>query len=130
MNNNGNGQPAKPLIVETRRGPAINGSRLTVFDIMGMLKYGRSPDYVQGWYHLLDEEMAAVMQYLKEHEEALEREYAEILVRAAAQERYWRERNKDVMNKPPSPPPNEGIARARARLAAMKKGREAEQNGQ
>ncbi len=128
--NNSNGHADTPIIVETRRGPAINGSRLTVFDIMDWLKHGRSPDFVQGWFHLPDDEMAIVMQYLRDHEAELEREYAEILVRAAAEEKYWRERNQDVLNQPPFPPPNEGIARARERLAAMKQAREAEQNGQ
>jgi uncharacterized protein (DUF433 family) len=67
-----NGQPDNPIIVQTSRGPSMNGARLTVYHIMDMLKYGRSPDFVQGWYHLTDEEMAAVMQYLKQNEEELE----------------------------------------------------------
>lgn len=116
-----NSQLENSIIVQTNRGPSINGTRLTVYHIMDMLKYGRSPDYVQGWHHLTDEEMSAVMKYLRENEEELEREYADILRRADEQHRYWTERNKDRLDLPASPPANEKIALAREKLAAIKK---------
>lgn len=125
-----NGQPDNPIIVQTSRGPSINGTRLTVYHIMDMLKYGKSPDFVQGWYHLTDEEMAAVMQYLKQNEEELEREYADILRRAEQDRLYWTERNKDRTSVPATPPANEKIAIAREKLAAIKRERDALLNGQ
>ena len=118
MNNN---QPGNSIIVQTNSGPSVNGTRLTIYHIMDMLKYGKSPDYVQGWYHLTDEEMSAVMKYLKDNEEELEKEYADILRRADEQRRYWTERNKDRVDLPASPPANEKIALAREKLAAIKK---------
>ena len=36
-----NGQITNTVIVQTSRGPSINGTRLTIYDIMGTLKYGR-----------------------------------------------------------------------------------------
>ncbi|MGH9841014.1 MAG: DUF433 domain-containing protein [Blastocatellia bacterium] len=125
-----NGQPDNPVIMQTSRGPSINGTRLTVYHIMDMLKYGRSPDYVQGWHHLTDEEMAAVMQYLKQNEEELEREYADILRRAEKDRLYWTERNKDRASMPAAPPANEKIALAREKLIAIKRERDALMNGQ
>ena len=125
-----NGQPDNAIIVQTSRGPSINGTRLTVYHIMDLLKYGRSPDYVQGWHHLTDEEMAAVMEYLKQNQEDLEREYADILRRAESERLYWAERNKDRADMPPAPPANEKIALAREKLAAIKRERDALVNGQ
>jgi uncharacterized protein (DUF433 family) len=125
-----NSQPANPIIVQTSRGPSINGTRLTIYHIMDMLKYGKSPDYVQGWYHLTDEEMSAVMKYLKENEAALEQEYADILRRADEERRYWTERNKDRLDLPAGPPANEKIALAREKLAAVKKEIAGKQDGQ
>jgi uncharacterized protein (DUF433 family) len=125
-----NGHLDNPVIVQTSRGPSINGTRLTVYHIMDMLKYGRSPDYVQGWHHLSDEEMAAVMQYLKQNEEELELEYAGILRRAEKDRLDWTERNKNRANVPAAPPANEKVALAREKLAAIKRERDASLNDQ
>jgi len=114
-----NGKPDNPYIVLTGRGPCVAGTRLTIYAILDELK-DRSPDYVQGWYRLTDEEWAGVMRYLTENKEELERKFEEILRRAEEERIYWTERNKDRANRPPSPPANEKIALGRAKLAAMK----------
>ena len=98
-----NGTQDNPYIVETPRGPCVAGTRLTIYAIMDDLK-DRSPDYVQGSFHLTDEEMAGAMRYLEEHREDLEREFEEIMRQSEVERRYWEERNKDRANRPPSPP--------------------------
>ena len=113
-----------PVVIETSRGPSIHGTRLTIYHIMDLLKYGRSPDYVQGWYQFTDEDWAAIQQYLHEHEAELEMRYAEVLRRAEEERKYWTERNKHLVNRPPAPPANENIARAREKFEALKKARE------
>jgi uncharacterized protein (DUF433 family) len=109
----------EPAVVQTSRGPSINGTRITVYTILELL-HTSSPDYVQGLYRLSDEAWAGVMKYIGENREELERELAEIIQRSEEERRYWTERNKDRINRPPSPPANEKIALGRARLAAIK----------
>lgn len=114
-----NGKQENPYIVLTGRGPCVIGTRLTIYAIMDELK-DRSPDYVQGWYRLTDEVWAGVMRYLTENKEELERKFEEVMRQAEEERIYWTERNKDRANLPPSPPVHEGIALARAKLAAIK----------
>lgn len=122
-------RPGEPVIVQTSRGPSINGTRITVYTILELL-HTSSPDYVQGLYRLSDEAWAGVMKYIGENREELERELAEIIQRSEEERRYWTERNKDRINRPPSPPANEKIALARARLAAIKAERERQKSGE
>ncbi len=64
------------VIIETNRGPTIKGTSLTIYHIMEMLKSGRSPDYIEGWHPFTNEDMDAIMRYLKENEGELEKRYA------------------------------------------------------
>jgi hypothetical protein len=120
-------RPGEPVVMETSRGPSVNGTRITVYAILESLHYS-SPDYVQGLYRLPDEVWVGVMAYIEENREELERELAEIIQRSEEERRYWTERNKDRINRPPAPPANEKIALGRARLAAIKA--ERERNGE
>jgi len=122
-------RPGEPVIVQTSRGPSINGTRITVYTILELL-HTSSPDYVQGLYRLSDEAWSGVMKYIEENREELERELAEIIQRSEEERRYWTERNKDRINRPPAPPANEKIALARARLAAIKAERERQKSGE
>ncbi len=122
-------RPGEPVVVQTSRGPSINGTRITIYTILEML-HTSSPDYVQGLYRVSDEAWAGVTKYIGENREALERELAEIIRRSEEERRYWTERNKDRINRPPSPPANEKIALGRAKLAAIKAERERQQNGE
>ncbi len=116
-------RPGEPVVVQTSRGPSVNGTRITVYAILESLHYS-SPDYVQGLYRLPDEVWAGVTAYIEENREELERRLEAILQRIEEERAYWEERNKDRINRPPSPPANEKIALGRARLAAIKEERE------
>lgn len=119
-----NGNTDNPVIIRTGRGPSVNGTRLTIYHIMDELKDGMTPEFVKGWYGLSDEQMAAILEYLRENKEELEEKYAEILRRAEEERRYWTERNKGRAALPGSPPADYKIAIGRAKLAAIKRERE------
>jgi hypothetical protein len=109
-----------PVVIETSRGPSIHGTRLTIYHLMDLLKYGRSPDYVQGWYQFTDEEWAAIQEYMREHEAELEVRYAEVLRRAEEDRKYWMERNKHIYERLNRPREEYEIVKLRAKLAAEK----------
>src|SRR2546426_7880156 len=71
-----------PLIVETRRGPCIAGTRITVFSVMDYLKGERSRDFIKHVMGISDEQLDAVLDYIALHKEAVEREYADIVRRS------------------------------------------------
>lgn len=67
------------LVVETPRGPSLAGTRLTVYDLMDYLKSNRSRNYITQIMGITHEQLDAMMVYIAEHKEDVEREYAEIL---------------------------------------------------
>ncbi len=73
-----------PLIVETRRGPCIAETRITVFSVMDYLKGEWSRDVVKQVMGISDEQLDAVLDYITRHKEAVENEYAAIVRRSEA----------------------------------------------
>jgi uncharacterized protein (DUF433 family) len=86
-----------PLIVETRRGPCIAGTRITVFSVMDYLKGERSRDFIKHVMGISDEQLDAVLAYITLHKEAVEQEYTTIVRRSeerrAAYEKMFHERS-------------------------------------
>ena len=69
-----------PLIVETRRGPCIAGTRITVFSVMDYLKGERSRDFIKHVMGISDEQLDAVLAYIILHKEAVEQDTLESCV--------------------------------------------------
>ncbi|MEK7830509.1 MAG: DUF433 domain-containing protein [Acidobacteriota bacterium] len=67
------------LIVETPRGPSLAGTRITVYDLMDYLKGNWSRNFITQIMSITHEQLDAVIAYIAEHKEDVEREYAEIL---------------------------------------------------
>jgi hypothetical protein len=101
------------VVTGTLAWPTINNTRLTLFDLMDHLKQAVPPHLVAQWYNLSRAEMDTVMQFLKEHEAAIEQSYAAANVRAATQRHYWETKNRDVLARDVSqlPPPPHADAR-------------------
>ena len=90
------GTTTEALIVETPRGPSLAGTRITVYSVMDLIKANRSKRYIARMMLLTPEQVDAVFEYVEQHREAVEAEYARILQREAearaASERLMRER--------------------------------------
>lgn len=109
------------LIIQTGRGPTVTGTRITLYQLMEYLKDGWTPKHVAEWFGLSQEQMDAVMDYLRANEAELEQKYAAVLQHAEEERRYWTERNRERDELPGGPAANSKIAIGRARLAALKR---------
>ncbi|MGH9850540.1 MAG: DUF433 domain-containing protein [Blastocatellia bacterium] len=90
-----------PLIEETPRGPSIAGTRITVYSVMDCLKLGLSRNYTKASFRISDEELDAIIEYIEQHKEQVERDYERILRRSEElQERY----RKIQLERSPFPP--------------------------
>ncbi|MCI0391188.1 MAG: hypothetical protein MOB07_20805 [Acidobacteria bacterium] len=90
-----------PLIEETARGPSIAGTRITIYSVMDCLKLGLSRNYAKASFRISDEELDAVIEYIEQHKEQVERDYERILRRSEElQERY----RKIQLERSPFPP--------------------------
>lgn len=71
------------LIVETARGPSIEGTRITVYSVMDYIKANRSKEYIAQIMLITPEQVEAVYEYIEQHRAAVEAAYERILRREA-----------------------------------------------
>jgi len=82
------------VVVRTERGLTVRGTRLTLYLLMDCINAGWSDAEIKECYSLTDEEYAAIVTYITEHRAEFEEEYQLVLRQAAANRRYWDERNR------------------------------------
>lgn len=71
--------PANALIVETRWGPTIVGRNIAIYALMDYLTDDLDRELIKGDFGLSDEQLDAALQYIADHREEVERDYAEIV---------------------------------------------------
>jgi uncharacterized protein (DUF433 family) len=107
-------------VVRTSRGLSVAGTRITLYSIMDYIKADWPPHLIRDWLDLTDEQIEDVMNYIDTHREEVEAEYQLVLQQAAENERYWRERNRELFAKIAAMPPKPGQEAIRAKLQAAK----------
>jgi uncharacterized protein (DUF433 family) len=119
------------LIVETPRGPSLVGTRITVYSVMDYIKAGSSRLFILKIMGLTDEQLNAVYEYIGQHKEEVERDYARIVARSEEMRAYYEEQNRHRWRFPPDMPREELQRLAREKLEQMKKAAETnnENNG-
>jgi len=68
-------------IIDRGRGPEIEGTRITVYDVMDYLQEGWRYDQIAGLFRLLPDDIQAAIQYIEEHQEEVRTVYQQILAR-------------------------------------------------
>lgn len=105
-------------IINRGRGPEIEGTRITVYDVLDYTQLGWHRDRIAALFRLSSRDIQVALDYIEQHKDEVSAAYQRIL-----------ERQKNY-----SYPPEvaakiaEGRRRAQARLAAMKASRFVDQN--
>ena len=68
-------------IIDRGRGPEIEGTRITVYDVMDYLQEGWRYDQIAGLFRLPPDDIQAAIQYIVDHKEAVMTTYQQILAR-------------------------------------------------
>ncbi|MCI0538098.1 MAG: DUF433 domain-containing protein [Verrucomicrobiales bacterium] len=110
------------LIVETPRGPSIAGTRITVYAVMDYLKGDWSRHFTKQMLGITDEQLDAVLEYIAQRREEVERDYAEILRRAEELRARYEEQNLARSPFPPGMPIEEQRQLMLQKLEQMKNG--------
>jgi uncharacterized protein (DUF433 family) len=107
------------IVMRSDTGPAIVGTRISVYDIMDYLHEDWPPKLIRDWLGLTDVQIGSAITYIQEHKEQLEREYRELELEAEENRRYWEE---FARNRPMPPPITDSPERAalRAKLAEFR----------
>jgi uncharacterized protein (DUF433 family) len=68
-------------IIDRGRGPEIDGTRITVYDVMDYLQEGWRYDQIAGLFRLPPDDIQAAIKYIEDHKEAVMTAYQQILAR-------------------------------------------------
>lgn len=110
-----------PLIEETPRGPSIAGTRITVYSVMDYLKGDWDRDFVKRVMVITDEQLDAVLEYIAQHKEEVERDYQRILRRSEELRAHYKKIQMERSPFPPNMSEEEKRALMRQRIAEMQK---------
>ena len=109
-----------PTVQRTSRGLSIQGTRVTLYDVMDYLTGDWPPALIQQWLRLSDEQMGDVMQYITAHRDEVEAEYQLVVQQAEEARAYWQERNRERHADIAGLPPKSGQEAAIAKLRCSK----------
>ncbi len=68
-------------IIDRGRGPEIEGTRITVYDVMDYLQEGWRYDQIAGLFRLPPDDIQAAIQYIEVHHAEVMADYQQILAR-------------------------------------------------
>ncbi len=86
-------------IIRTERGLSIDGTRMTLYDVMDFVKADYPPHLIQHRLLLSDAQLEVALRYIDEHREEVEAEYAQILREAEENRRYHEALNREHLAK-------------------------------
>jgi len=112
------GSPMGAKIINRGRGPEIEGTRITVYDVFDYVRQGWHRDRIAALFRLSSHDIQAALDYIEQHQEKVAITYQKIL-----------DRPRNYQYPPEVKAKIAAIQqRAQTRLAAMKSSRPVEQN--
>ncbi|TYQ30226.1 DUF433 domain-containing protein [Pseudanabaena sp. UWO310] len=86
----------KSDIIRTERGLTINGTRITLYDLMDYLHAGYPVKLIRNYFfYITDQQFNAAITYIENHRKEVESEYQLVLLESDANRHYWEEINKE-----------------------------------
>jgi uncharacterized protein (DUF433 family) len=107
-------------IIRTERGLTIAGTRITLYDVMDYLTSGWSPQLIQDWLPLTQEQADAALSYIETHRSEVDAEYQTVLQTAQEIQDYWAEKNRQRLAQIATLPPKPGQEEIYIKLQAWK----------
>ncbi|MBD2176760.1 DUF433 domain-containing protein [Pseudanabaena sp. FACHB-1998] len=98
----------KSDIVRTERGLTINGTRITLYDLMDYIHAGYPVKLIRNYFfYITDHQFSSAIAYIENHREQLDSEYQQVLQESDINRHYWEEINKErfsqATNRTPRP---------------------------
>jgi uncharacterized protein (DUF433 family) len=81
------------VVVRTERGLTIEGSRITLYDVMDYLKSQYPPKLIGDILSLSDDQVTLALAYIEANRAEVEAEYQVVLEEAEEIRQYWEKRN-------------------------------------
>ncbi len=110
-------------IIRTERGLTISGSRISLYDVMDLLRADYPPKLIRDRFNLTDEEINVALVYISDHPVEVEAEYQEILKTREEIYQYWQDKNREHFERIRTKPRTASQLELLARLEQQKKER-------
>ena len=111
---------ATPIIIRTERGLTIEGTRITLYDLMDYLVAGWTPKLIRERLDLTEGQVAAAMGYIEANRAEVEAEYQIALQTAEENRQYWEDRNRERFAQIAAMPSRPGQEVIKEKLRAWK----------
>jgi uncharacterized protein (DUF433 family) len=85
----------RPSILRTERGLTISGTRISLYDVIDLLKAQYPPKLIRDKFNLTDAQINAALSYIEANKTQVEAEYQEVLQNREEICQYWEEYNRD-----------------------------------
>jgi uncharacterized protein (DUF433 family) len=108
------------IIIRTEAGLTIDGTRITLYDVMDHLNAGWTPRLILNWLPLSESQLEAALAYIEAHRSEVEAEYQAVLQSAQEVRAYWEDQNRDRLAEIAKLPPKPEQAALHAKLQAWK----------
>ncbi len=95
-----------PHVERRGRNLYISGGRVTIYQIMDYLKAEWTRKQMQEMHSLSDIQIDNVLAFIDAHRELVEAEYQEVVRQCDERQRYWEDRNRDLIERVRSTPPS------------------------
>lgn len=110
----------KPAIIRTERGLTIAGTRITLYDVMDYVIAQYPDEFIRLLFDLTEVQINAVLSYIKENRDEVEREYEIVLKQAEENRQYWEKRHQEHFARLEVIPSKLGREKLWAKLQAQK----------
>jgi uncharacterized protein (DUF433 family) len=107
-------------IIRTERGLTIEGTRITLYDVMDYLTADYPSKLIREKLCLTDAQVNAALSYIEAYQAEVEAEYQEVLQIAEDNRQYWEERNREHFARLAAMPPKPGHEALRAKVQNWK----------
>jgi uncharacterized protein (DUF433 family) len=111
-------------IIRTERGLTISGTRISLYDVMDLLKAAYPPKLIADRLNLTPSQLAAALDYIAANRLAVDAEYETVLATREEIRQYWEDRNRDHFTQLASRPRKPEQAALWAKLEAQKAARQ------
>ena len=108
------------VILRTERGLTIEGTRITIYDVMDYVIDQYPSKFIRAMLDLTDEQVNAALSYIEAHRTEVEAEYQIVLKEAEELRQYYEEQNRERIARIAAKPPKPGTEIIRAKLQARK----------
>jgi uncharacterized protein (DUF433 family) len=108
------------IIIRNERGLTIDGTRITLYDVMDYVTEQYPPKFIRAMLSLTEAQINAALSYIEAHREEVEAEYQLVLKEAEELRQYYEERNRGLIERIAKMPPPPGREAVWEKLQAQK----------